>query len=220
MDNNRREARIMKHLFLTSQITSVVDDIAQKLGSQVKQPCVYITTSFKYTAKVHDWQLKHRASLVAAGFNLTDYDLTGKSEQELAMDLASYPIMYVEGGNVAYLLQQSQRNNFGAYVKQRVEEGVVYIASSAGSVIVGPDISANGRPGKMPADYGVTDPSGFNLVNFVILPHWGAPDKKEAYLQHKIPSSYREDHPYILLSNHQYVEVKDNLYQIIDTIKV
>lgn len=209
----------MKHLFLTSQITSVVGDIAQKLGSQVKVPCVYITTSYKYK-ETPEWQPIHRASLVAAGFQLTDYDLAGKSEQEITTDLASYPIMYVEGGNVAYLLQQAQRNNFGAYVKQRVEEGMVYIASSAGSVIMGPDISANGRPGKMPADYGIIDPSGFNLVNFVVLPHWGALDKEEVYLIHKIPSSYREDHPYILLSNHQYVEVQDDWYQIINVTKV
>ena len=192
----------MKHLFLTSQITSVVGDIAQKLGSQVNQPCVYITTSYTYK-ETPEWQPIHRASLVAAGFNLTDYDIAGKSEQDIASDLAHYQIMFVEGGNVAYLLQHSQRNNFGAFVRQRVGERMIYIGSSAGSVIAGPDITANGRPGKMPSDYGITDPSGFNLVNFVILPHWGAEDKKEAYLNYKIPNSYREDYPYILLANNQ-----------------
>lgn len=205
----------MKHLFLTSQITSVVEDISQKLGPLVKQPCVYITTSYMYKPEPPPWQPIHRASLVAAGFDLTDYDIAGKSEQDIGSDLAHYKIMFVEGGNVAYLLQQAQRNNFGAYVKQRVEEGMIYIASSAGSVIMGPDITANGRPGKMPADYGITNPSGFNLVNFVIMPHWGAPDKKEAYLHHKIPNSYREDHPYIFLSNHQYIDVVGDSFNII-----
>lgn len=203
----------MKHLFLTSQITSVVGDIAQKLGSQVKQPCVYITTSFMYKPEPPDWQPIHRASLVVAGFNLTDYNIAGKSEQQIAIDLAKYPTMYIEGGNVAYLLQQSQCNNFGAYVKQRVEKGMVYIASSAGSVIMGPDIAANGRPGKTPVDYGLTETTGFSIVNFVIMPHWGAKEKKEAYFKHKIPQTYQEDNPYVLLANNQYVEVKGDTFQ-------
>lgn len=205
---------MMKHLFLTSQINSVVSSVATKIDPQVQQPAVYITTSFSYKQTVQDWQVRHRASLIKAGFQLTDYDITDKSEQEIATDLANYSIMYVEGGNVAYLLQQAQRNNFGSYVKQRIEMGMIYIASSAGSVIMGPDIAANGRPGKTPADYGLTETTGFSIVNFVIMPHWGAQEKKEAYFKHKIPQAYQEDNPYVLLANNQYVEVINDTFQI------
>ena len=206
----------MQHLFLASQITSVVNDIAHKLGVQVKKPGVYITTSFLYKSeKVHDWQIKHHASLVQAGFDLTDYDIAGKSEADIIRDLVGYEIMYVEGGNVAYLLQQAQQNNFGEYVKNRVDEGMIYVSSSAGSVIMGPDISSNGRPGKEAKDYGLTSTAGFGIVNFVVMPHWGAPEKKDAYLNYKIPNSYHEDYPYIFLSNHQYVEVEGEYSRIV-----
>ncbi|KKU46757.1 MAG: Peptidase E [Microgenomates group bacterium GW2011_GWC2_46_7] len=205
----------MTHLFLTSQITSVVDHIAEKLGEQVKKPMVYITTSYRYKSEIPGWQPKHRASLVQAGFDPIDYDISGKSEQDLIRDLAHYEIIYIEGGNVFYLLQQARLNNFGSYLKQRVGEGVIYIASSAGSVIVGPDISSASRPGKEPKEYGLTSTTGFGLVNFVVMPHWGAPEKKEAYLNYKIPNSYHEDHPHILLSNHQYIEVVGDSFHII-----
>lgn len=208
----------MNRLFLTSQVRSVAANIASKIGDQVKKPAVYITTSFLYKDQTipEDWQLHNRAGLVAAGFNLTDYDITGKSYDEIEHDLAKYETMYVEGGNAAYLLKQAQQNNFGQYVTQRIGGGMIYIACSAGSIIVGPDIISADRPGKTAKDYGLTDTTGFGLVDFVIMPHWGDPEKKNIYLDYKIPHSYNEDHPYILLRDSQYIEVTDDWYKIID----
>jgi dipeptidase E len=205
-------------LFLTSQVRTVAASIASKLGEDVKKPAVYITTSFMYKdqSTPEKFAVQNRASLVSAGFNLTDYDITGKSHEEIENDLSKYEIMYVEGGNTAYLLKQSQQSNFGEYIKQRVENGMIYIACSAGSIVVGPDIISADRPGKTAKDYGVTDTTGFGLVNFVVMPHWGDPDKKAAYLDYKIPHAYKEDYPYILLRDNQYVEVTDDSYRIID----
>ncbi len=211
----------MKHLFLTSQVRSVAADIASKLGGQIKKPAVYITTSFMYKdqSTPEEWQVQNRTSLVTSGFDLTDYDISGKSYEEIERDLSKYAIMYVEGGNNAYLLQKAQQNNFGKYVTQRVGEGMIYIGTSAGSIIVGPDIISADRPGKTAKDYGLTDTAGFGLVDFVVMPHWGDPTKKSAYLDYKIPHSYKEDYPYILLRDNQYVEVKDDMYKIVDADK-
>lgn len=208
----------MKHLFLTSQVRSVAKDIASKLGNQIKKPAAYITTSFMYKDQTvpEEWQIQNRASLVNAGFDLTAYDITGKSYEELERDLSKYEIMYVEGGNTAYLLQKAQQNNFGKYVTQRVGEGMIYIGCSAGSVIIGPDIISADRPGKTAKDYGLTDTAGFGLVNFVVMPHWGDPTKNSAYLDYKIPRAYKEDYAYILLRDTQYVEVNEGWYKIID----
>ncbi len=209
----------MKKLYLASQLYISGKSICAKIPDELKTKAVYITTSFKYRVFKEselDWHYKNRAAFKEGGFIFDDYDITGKSEAEIKNDLAKYDVVYVEGGNVAYLLQQAQKNNFGKYIKQRVNDGMIYISESAGSIIAGPDIFANSRPGKAPSDYGLTDTKGFGLVNFEIMPHWGMENKKPDYMKYKIPQSYNENFPYILLLNNQYVEVTDDWYKIVE----
>lgn len=209
----------MKHLFLTSQAYYVVGDIARKLGEKLRLPMVYIDTclkSRKYKDGELDFHYKNKQAFLDSGFHYDMYDITGKTEVQISSDLSKYQLMYIEGGNTPFLLKQTLTNNFKQYVQQRVKQGMIYISESAGSVIAGPDISSNGRPGKMPSDYGLTDSTGFNLVNFVIFPHWGDPKKKTDYLQNKAPQAYSSPFPHIILNNHQYVEVVDEQSMIID----
>jgi peptidase E len=44
------------------------------------------------------------------GFNFDEYDIASKTEEQIKPDLSRYQIMYVEGGNSYYLLQESQKN--------------------------------------------------------------------------------------------------------------
>ncbi len=209
----------MKKIFLASQFYVSGHHIAAKIDNDKKRNTVFITTSIKYRVFKEsdlDWHYKNRATLKEGGFICEDYDITGKSESDLQKDLSKYQVVYVEGGNTAYLLKQAQSNGFGNYIRNRVNTGLIYISESAGSVIAGPDIFANSRPGKSPADYGLSDTAGFNLVNFEIMPHWGMENKKSDYLAYKIPQSYNENFPYILLSNTQYVEVTDDWCKIVD----
>ena len=210
----------MKKLYLASQFYVSGKSIGSKISDELKKNTVFIITPIKYKVFKEadlEWHYKNRATLKDGGFICDDYDITGKSEIDLKQDLSKYDVLYVEGGNVAYLLQQSQQNNFGKYIKERVNNGMIYISESAGSVIAGPDIFANCRPGKAPGDYGLTYTKGFGLVNFEIMPHWGMENKKPDYMKYKIPQSYNEDFPYILLLNNQYVEVTDDWYKIIST---
>lgn len=209
----------MKRLFLTSQVHFVADSIAAKLGNDVGKKMVFIETCVKDKVRPGDameWHTKNKEGLIRAGFQYDMYDIADKTTEQLQADLDAYDSMYVEGGNTFYLLLHAQKNDFGAYVQQRVNDGMIYIATSAGSIIAGPDTVSGSRPGKSPADYNLTDTKGFGLVNFVTCPHWGDPNKKDMYQKFKIPIAYAENYPYILLSDNQYVEVRDDMYRIVD----
>lgn len=136
-------------------------------------------------------------------------------EQDLERDLAGYTSIYVEGGNTFFLMQEAGKNNFGSYLKKRLTTGMLYISESAGSVCAGADIAANSRPGKSLIEYPLSTTAGFGLVNFCIIPHWGQADKKSDHLTYKIPQSYHEDYPYLLLNNYQYVVVVDDWFKIV-----
>lgn len=209
----------MKKLYLASQFYVSGSSIGAKIPDEFKRHTVFITTPIKYKIFKEselDWHYKNRDTLKQSGFVCDDYDITDKSKSDIKHDLAQYQVIYVEGGNVAYLLSQAQKNDFGTYIKERVSDGMIYISESAGSVIAGPDIAANGRPGKSPSEFALADSRGFGLVNFEIMPHWGLENKKPDYLQYKIPQSYKEDFPYILLQNNEYIEVQDDWYKIVE----
>ena len=208
----------MKHIYLSSQFYVTGLAISQKISDEQKQNTVFITTPIKYKnfkESELDWHYKNRATLEAGGFICDDYDIAGKSEEDLVRDLANYKVIYVEGGDPFYFLNQAQSNNFISYITKRVEDGMVYVSESAGSVVAGMDIRANGRPGKNAEKYGLTNTHGINFLNAVFMPHWGLENKRADYNEHKYPQTYNEDYPYIFLPNNCYIEIVGNSWKIV-----
>ncbi len=209
-------------LFLTSKFHHVAQDIASKLGDDQRQNVVFITTPFHYRQFQESelvWHYNNLTAMKNFGYNYDFYDICGKTSKDLEKDLAKYQVVYVEGGSPFFFMQESYKNDFGVYIKKRLESGMIYISESAGSVCAGIDIAANSRPGKAAGDYDLPNSSGFGFVNFAILPHWGQTEKKSDYFSYKIPQAYKEDYPYILLSNSQYMEVDGDMYKIVDVDK-
>ncbi len=210
----------MKNIYLASQFYVSGLSISQKISDEQKQKTVFITTSIKYKnfkESELDWHYKNRATLDAGGFICQDYDITDKSEEDLVRDLANYSAMYVEGGDPFYFLKQAQTNNFINYITKRVEDGMVYISESAGSVVAGIDIRANGRPGKNAEKYELTSTGGINFINAVFMPHWGLENKRTDYSEHKFPQTYNEDHAHVFLPNNCYIEIVGDSWKIINT---
>lgn len=212
----------MKRAYLASQFYVVGSSIGAQISSVDKASTVFITTPIKYKVFKEselEWHYKNRAALKEAGFVTEDYDITDKSEEDLIRDLAKYRVMYVEGGNPFSTLKIAQTNNFAKYVRGRVENGMIYVSESAGSVLAGIDVSANSRPGKGVKEYGLTDTKGIRLINAVIMPHWGQGPKREDYSEYKYPQTYQEDYSYIFLPDTKYIEVRGVKSRIIDTTK-
>lgn len=207
----------MKRLFLTSEVQYVAESVGHKISAEIKQNSVFIVTTIR--DKPHsdlEWHYTNKKKMEENGFSFDEYDITGKSSDDLNRDLDKYECMYVEGGNSYYLLQESQKNNFGSYVKKRVEDGMIYIGTSAGSVIMGPDIEPVRRAETTPLAPNLRGTKAFNIVNFIIMPHWGSEDRRSLYNDYRIQHIYNEDYPYILINDHQYIEVIDDKYHIVD----
>lgn len=212
----------MKHLFLTSQVQHVASSIAKKLGNLTASKAVFIDTAIHARAHTDaelSWHYANKAKLAEAGFNFDIYDIKGKSQTDLERDLANYSIMYVEGGDPFYFQKAAEENNFGEYLAKRLAQGLIYLGTSAGSIVVGPDTASVSRPGKTPDKQGLSSTKGLGIVNFVVMPHWGDPEKSSTYFAHKLPTSYQEDYPYIMLSDHQYIEVTGDSFQLVDVSK-
>ena len=93
----------------------------------------------------------------------------------LKAKLDSADFIYISGGNIFYLYYYVLESGLDKIIKDQIEKGLVYAASSAGSVIAGPtlkylnlvdDLKISPEPDKIKWE-------GLKLIDFVILPHWG-----------------------------------------------
>lgn len=210
----------MKQIFLASDFRYVASSIAKKIVDISNHKCSFIVTAIRDKERESvPWHEENKLKMLELGLAFDEYDLAGKSRDQVALDLDKYSTIYLEGGNPLYLLKAAIDCGFGDYLKKRLGTDLILIGMSAGSVVLGIDTAGSERPGHMAIDNGLGSTEGLGIVNFCIMPHWGKSNKKDDYRKSKIPSSYNEQYPSILLSDNQYVEVENGWCKIIDITK-
>jgi dipeptidase E len=203
------------NIFLTSDATTVIHDVVKHFDFENKKRVLFVETSGEIHEGERPWIDNAKKKMKELGFDVTDYTITGKEESDIEKALSEVDIVYVAGGNNVYLLQKSQESNFEKIIKEFIKKGGVYIGQSAGSVVAGPSIYPAGK--KEPREFydKLDNFDGFNLVDFVIFPHFGRSEKRELFFKKKLPYAYSEKYKIILLTDKQYVRVQeDGMYKI------
>ena len=95
---------------------------------------------------------------------------------EIKERVAFADVIYVVGGNPDYLLHLYNKTGFASLLKDTLLNEKVYVGSSAGSMVLGRRGSTNEYQNYYGEDrtFGTTDYLG--VVDFVIKPHFEAPD--------------------------------------------
>lgn len=109
--------------------------------------------------KKYKMQVKH---------NKTNENLEKRHFEE-NIDFSNYDIIYMIGGNTFYLLKELREKNLAEKIIQAINNGVIYIGSSAGSIILGKTIET-----ALPYDenwVGLENFEGLNIVDGIIIPH-------------------------------------------------
>lgn len=201
-------------LILTSSNNFVTNHFVPYLPKSPKETkLTFIPTAAEVEDGDLQWLKDDRQSLVDAGFNVTDFTFTGKTEDEVTFMLDKTDFVFVSGGNTFFLLQQMQKSGFDKLIKEYVGKGLIYGGSSAGSVVAGPDISLVKElddPSKAPD---LKDYKSLNLTDVVVFPHWGSPHFQKRY-EKVMKSGYKTGLKIILLTDDQYLFVKDGKYTI------
>lgn len=99
-----------------------------------------------------------------------------KEDQNLVREkLQSTDIIFVGGGDVNYLLDWGKKSKLDTYLKDILNNGVLYIGLSAGNGLLMPDIGLTWWEPTMKADH-----AGLGIVDFVLVPHQkeSDPEKK------------------------------------------
>ena len=202
----------MKKLFLASVVANTIEKFIEiLLKSPDKLKVAFIPTAADpYKDK---WFIEEdRNKLKEKGFNVKDVDIKGKTEQELLQELKDTDIIFVAGGNTFYLLEKARESGFDRIAKEFVEKGVIYVGSSAGATLVGPNI----EPVK-PFDDPSEAPSlksfeGLSFVDFIVLPHLEEKNKQQ---YETVIKEYESKYKIIPLTNYEAVLVEDENIKII-----
>ena len=202
----------MKRLFLTSSVAYVAHDIAKRTNTKGLK-LAFILTPTEVEEGDLGWLRKDREALINAGFELTDYTFTGKTRKEVKNFLKDFDVLYMSGGNTYWFLKKVQEADCADVIRDFVDSGKIYISTSAGTILAGPDIYPTRNLEKLSKVPELKDFKGLGLVNFIIMPHWGDQDFEERYK--RTIDAYYNDYPILLLSNQMYVMVEEDKFEII-----
>jgi dipeptidase E len=200
----------MKFL-LTSAYSNVADELPKLLNEKPEE----VTVAFIATAAdVYEdkWFVEvDRNKLIGQGFKIRDVSLASKGREELEKEIEGCGVIFVAGGNTFYLLQQVRKSGFDEILKKVVATNVVYVGSSAGSIVVTPTIAIAGmEPGDENIP-GLTDLTGLGFVDFEISPH--TPE----IVSHMSNQKYRaaSSVPLYQIDNHSAVCVENDEVKVV-----
>lgn len=206
-----------KRLYLASSIDRTAKSIAKDIdGDPSGLRLAFISTAAEVEKGDLSWLNDDRDGLIRAGFDLFEYTITGKTPIDLKKDLENVDIVHLNGGNTFYLLLQARESGFDKWIKKAVDSGKIYIGSSAGSIIASPNIEISRTIETKIFEEELRSFRGFNLVDFIIFPHWGSNFFKDLYLGSRLKSAYKPKNKIILLNDWQYVKVENDFYKIVD----
>lgn len=119
------------------------------------------------------------------------------------IDLTLYDMIYMMGGNTFYLLKRIRETKFDVKLKDAINKGILYIGSSAGSIILGNTIELALAYDKN--DVNLSEFTGLKIVNGIVVPH---ANRKQEFIKEK--EQEYEDKIYAIYDEHGIV-IEDNI---------
>jgi dipeptidase E len=201
-----------KTLLLASTGSSMRDEIIDLLQKPAYDVMVgYITTAKNYQLeKGQEFSSRSLEMMKELGFNIELFDIKGKSEQEVMKFLGVMDIIFVGGGNPFYLLEAMRECNFEKVLRKLLKKGIVYIGSSAGSMVAGQTI--NMAQWEIPQDdsdkniVSLKNLKGLNLVPFDVFVHY-KPEYAEI-IKKEIPNPKKRAKRLKILTDEQAILVQ------------
>ncbi len=204
----------MKKLFLAS-FASVSLDLIQPL---LPKPATELKAVFIPTAgdpyDDKSFVYVDKDKLVEMGFEVVDIDLKKTQGSDLENALNDVDVILVAGGNTFYLLDQAKKSGFDVLVKKLVEKGVVYIGSSAGSILCCPTIEGAKRFDSPTDAPDLKDYTGLNLFNKILIPH-AHKEKYAERIQQTTEEMKTKGLEIITLTDNQAIIVNDDDFSVV-----
>ena len=171
----------MKNVILTS--CGIIDEEFKKQFYRIinkeeikDKKMLYITTaSDGENDSDKSWMDEEYETILDLGFskeNIYEFKI-GQKE----ININDFDVIYMMGGNTFYLMDMIRKYNFDTVIKKAMDNGIIYIGSSAGSIILGNSVEY-----ALPFDennVNMKDFTGLKLIDGIIIPH---ANRKEEFI--------------------------------------
>lgn len=169
----------------------------------------YIITASK-TARDPSWFNKTRQTIKENGYDVEDFDIEGKTKDEIKDFFKDKNIVHIEGGNTFYLLKAIRETGFADTLKELLNEGKVYIGTSAGAYIMCPTIEVANWNDTGRDRFDLEDFTALNYVPFVLKVHYT--EEQEPKVRDNLPAL---KYPLRILRDGQGILVEDGKYTFV-----
>jgi dipeptidase E len=167
----------------------------------------HITTAYKVSRNSLDFFKKVSEIIKENGYDMEDFDIDGKTKEEIKDFFKDKNVVHIEGGNTFYLLKAIRETGFAEILKELLNEGRVYIGTSAGSYVMCPTIEVSTWNDDGKDKFGLTDFTALNYVPFILKVHYK--DESENLLREKMKTA---KYPLRILRDGQGILVQDDKY--------
>ncbi len=230
-----RRLIFLKNMILTSSLYESIGFVKEFLDKNAKSKKILFIPTAANVEEYKNYMYLTEKAFEDIGYEVDNFDISVFSEKTVKEKLSKAEIIFISGGNTFYLLQELKRKNLISYLKERIENGLLYIGESAGSVITGPNIEyaslADDKTlAKELSDYTgmnlidffaddkmlakeLSDYTGMNLIDFYIVPHFG--EEPFAESSEKIVELYKDKLDLELINNKEAILIKNNDFKII-----
>lgn len=148
------------------------EDFKEKFFGLFQKPTeelrmLYITTAADGESGDKSWVDEEYQRILALGFrseNIVEYKIGSSLE-----NLHDFDLIYMLGGNTFYLMKMIRESGFEGQLREAIDSGIVYVGSSAGSVIMGTTLEPAAVYGDEIIDEVGTE--GLKFVDAAVIPH-------------------------------------------------
>ena len=203
----------LKNMILTSSLYESIELVKKFLDKNTEsKKILFIPTATnvdEYKKYIHLTQKVFEDF----GYEVENFDVSIFSEEIAKEKLSEAKTVFISGGNTFYLLQELKRKNLTSYLKERIENGLLYIGESAGSVIAAPDIEYASVIDDKTVATELNDYTGLNLVDFYIVPHF----EEEPFVEssRNTVELYKDKLDLKLINNKEAILVENNNFRIV-----
>jgi Peptidase E len=163
--------------------------------------------------------IEDRIRLINMGYDVIDIDITNIDKNTISSKLKNIDALFVSGGNVFYLMQQIRKKNVEKEISNFINSEKLYIGASAGGCICSPVIEPYKLLDNMEEAKELSNLNGLNIINFVILPHYGK--EKYMHLYDEILEQYKDQYKLVFLRDDEALVLKSNKeYDIVSSVDI
>lgn len=197
----------MIKMFLSSSFCDVVSLFKDFAGEEVAGKRV----TFIPTASIVEEYVGHvendKEAFESLGIIVDVLELSTASSADIKEKITSNDYIFISGGNSFYLLQELKETGADLLIKEQVSNGKLYIGTSAGSVVMSPNIQYIELMDDKSFAPKLADYQAMGMTDQYPLVHYSSEPFET--VAEEVYQEYKDKLPLVLLSNEQVMTVRD-----------